>query len=213
MGFDLHGLKPQENTKKPEVLIKHQYGYQIEDETIRKKWYNAYEKWEKENPGVYFRNNVWWWRPLWMYVCASCEDILTEEDMSKGTWNDGHKISKTKSKRIAARLRKLIKSMKEEGFDENKLRLTLNNLRESNVSINYYVRKNIELNSKFFKDKYTYILNKSFFNQPKEIVFRSFAKILRIIGLKYYNSRGKSISFTINKISGKFFYKTTFFYN
>ena len=111
MGFDLHGLKPQENTKKPEVLIKHQYGYQIEDETIRKKWYNAYEKWEKENPGVYFRNNVWWWRPLWMYVCASCEDILTEEDMSKGTWNDGHKISKTKSKKIAARLRKMLKNL------------------------------------------------------------------------------------------------------
>ena len=111
MGFDLHGLKPQENTKKPEILIKHQSGWLIEDEAIQKEWYNAYEKWENENPGVYFRNNVWWWRPLWMYVCSSCQDILTEKDMTKGTYNDGHKISKTKSKKIAARLRKLIKDL------------------------------------------------------------------------------------------------------
>ena len=107
------------------------------------------------------------------------------------------------------RLRKLIKSMKEEGFDEYKFRLTLNNLRESNVSINYYVKKNIDTNAKYFKDKSIYILKKSFFFQPKEIVFRSFAQILKIIGMKYYNPRGKSISLMINKINGKFFYKAT----
>ena len=45
MGFDLNCLKPQENTKKPEILIKHPIGWQIEDEAIQKKWYNAYEKW------------------------------------------------------------------------------------------------------------------------------------------------------------------------
>ena len=107
------------------------------------------------------------------------------------------------------RLRKLIKSMKEEGFDEKKLRLTLDNLKESNLSINYYVKKNIDLNSKYFKERSQYILNQSFFNQPKEIVFRSFAQILRVVGLKYYNPRGKSISLIINKINGKFFYKST----
>ena len=31
--------------------------------------------------------------------------------MSKGTWNDGHEISKTKSKKIAARLRKMLKNL------------------------------------------------------------------------------------------------------
>lgn len=116
MGFDLHGLKPQENTKKPEILIKHSSGWLIEDEAIQREWYNAYEKWENENPGVYFRNNVWFWRPLWMYVCASCQDILTEKDMSKGSYNDGHKISKTKSKKIAARLRKMIKNLEVKMF-------------------------------------------------------------------------------------------------
>ena len=111
MGFDLSGLKPQENTKKPEILIKHPIGWQIEDEAIQKEWYNAYEKWKNENPGVYFRSNVWFWRPLWMYVCCSCEDILTDKDMHSGSFNDAHIISKTKSKRIAARLRRLIKEL------------------------------------------------------------------------------------------------------
>ncbi len=110
MGFDLHGLQPQENTKKPEILIEHPTGWLIEDEAIQKEWYNAYEKWKNENSGIYFRSNVWWWRPLWMYVCSSCEDILTDKDITRGTYNDGHKISKTKSKKIAARLRKLIKN-------------------------------------------------------------------------------------------------------
>ena len=111
MGFDLSGLKPQENTKKPQILIEHPHGWAIEDESILKEWYDAYDKWEQENPGVYFRNNVWYWRPLWMYVCTSCHDILTEKDMSKGTYNEGHIISKTKSKRIAARLRKMLKNL------------------------------------------------------------------------------------------------------
>ena len=48
MGFDLSGLKPQENTKKPEILIKHPSGWQIEDEATQREWYIAYEKWEKK---------------------------------------------------------------------------------------------------------------------------------------------------------------------
>ena len=110
MGFDLHGIEPKQNTEKPEILNKYRSGWEIEDESIQVQYYNEYEAWEKENPGVYFRNNVWWWRPLWVYVCSSCEDILTEKDMTKGSYNDGHKISKTKSLKIAARLRARINS-------------------------------------------------------------------------------------------------------
>lgn len=109
MGFDLHGIEPEQNTEKPEILVKYLDGWNIEDESIQKEWYNAIDKWENENPGIYFRNNVWWWRPLWSFICRYCDDILTEEDMEGGSWNNGHKISKTKSKKIAARIRKLIR--------------------------------------------------------------------------------------------------------
>ena len=74
------------------------------DDFIKSKW-----EWQEANDGAYFRNNVWWWRPLWNFVCSICDDILTEKDMEKGGWNDGHKISKTKSKKIASRIRSHIK--------------------------------------------------------------------------------------------------------
>ena len=34
-----------------------------------------------KNPGLYFRNNVWWWRPLWTYVVVICDDILSDKDI------------------------------------------------------------------------------------------------------------------------------------
>jgi len=47
-----------------------------------------------ENPrdkekGAYFRNNVWYWHPLWDYVCKTCDDIISEEEHSSGHYNDG----------------------------------------------------------------------------------------------------------------------------
>ena len=63
-----------------------------------------------EKEGSYFRANVWFWRPIWSFVCGSCNNILTERDIKAGSYNDGHKISKTKAKRIASRLRQLDKN-------------------------------------------------------------------------------------------------------
>ena len=64
---------------------------------------------QKDDVGDYFRANVWFWRPIWSFVCGSCDNILTERDIEAGSYNDGHKISKTKSKRIASKLRSLDK--------------------------------------------------------------------------------------------------------
>ena len=114
MGFDLSGLNPQENTPLPEIVTK----WQDEDGWVKwkemesvkgesVKYFEALEKWKKENPGDYFRANVWYWRPLWEYVCNVCDDILTEEDMESGTYNDGHEIVNEKALSIADRLETL----------------------------------------------------------------------------------------------------------
>jgi len=63
----------------------------------------------KTERGEYFRNNCWWWRPLWNYICDACPAILTADDKSSGAFNDGHLINKEQSKRIAIRLEHLIK--------------------------------------------------------------------------------------------------------
>ena len=96
MGFDLYGMKP-EKTEKPDAPDF------VNDEEGTK----AYFAWQENTEGAYFRNNVWYWRPLWNFICSICDDILTDNDMENGTFNDGHKICKTKAKKIAARLRKI----------------------------------------------------------------------------------------------------------
>ena len=52
----------------------------------------------QETENNYFRNNCWWWRPLW----ALCYDVskdtdldegISQEDYGEGTYNNGHKIT------------------------------------------------------------------------------------------------------------------------
>ena len=59
--------------------------------------------------GVYFRNNVWWWRPLWSYICETCDDIITLQQANSGTFNDGIEITGRQSKKIYLRLKELKK--------------------------------------------------------------------------------------------------------
>jgi len=107
------------------------------------------------------------------------------------------------------RMRNLINNLQLEGLDENKFKLTLKNLTHTNVAINYYVKENIDLNSKYLIKKKAYILRYKFFDQPQETVFRSLSIILREVGKRYYPSRGKSIEDLIVKIRSKKFNKVT----
>jgi len=104
MGFDLYGLKPSNpsNAIRPDQMD----WSKKPTEKERDEYFNNVNEYETEVVGSYFRNNVWWWRPLWNFVTITCDDILTEKDVERGSYNDGHKISKTKSRRIAARLKK-----------------------------------------------------------------------------------------------------------
>ena len=100
MGFDLSGLNPNVSRPEPELPP---FTERTDDD------WGTYHAWQEENCGVYFRNNVWWWSPLWSYVCSVCYNILSDKDIEQGSWNDGHKISKTKADKIAERLRKCLK--------------------------------------------------------------------------------------------------------
>ena len=89
--------------------------------------------------GHYFRNNVWYWRPLWKLIAVHCSDILDEEDIKAGEWNDGYAISAKKASKIYTRLLDRIDEItadiviyekrraKEEGFNKN-YPLTVDNL-------------------------------------------------------------------------------------
>ena len=51
--------------------------------------------------------------------------------------------------------------------------------------------QNLKKNSHFSKKFNKLILNKNFFNQPYEVVFRSLSELIKLIGKKYYPVRGK----------------------
>ena len=109
MGFDLSGMNPNLTRPEPELPPM--------TERTDEHW-DKYREWQDENCGTYFRNNVWWWRPLWHFVTGVCDDILTEKDMESGSFNDGHKISKTKAGKIAKRLFKLIENGQVKEYEE-----------------------------------------------------------------------------------------------
>jgi hypothetical protein len=58
--------------------------------------------------GAYFRNNVWWWRPLAEYVCEVAPDITAACEY----WgsNDGGGLEEDDAKELAAALREEIAS-------------------------------------------------------------------------------------------------------
>lgn len=71
--------------------------------------FDVYGKRPISQEGEYFRNNVWYWRPLWKFVCESCNDFLTIKDFQKGESNSDLVIAKVKAEKIAKRLKYLLK--------------------------------------------------------------------------------------------------------
>jgi len=107
------------------------------------------------------------------------------------------------------RIRNLLNSLEKEGLDVKKLKLTINNLKDSDKSIKFYVERNLKKNVVFLKRKNTYILSYNFFDQPHEIIFRSLTNLIQKLGNKYYPVRGKSINELIEKINKKSITKFT----
>jgi len=102
MGFDVYGVKPKLVGERPEI------NWDLALSEDKTKYFDALTKFENDNPGYYFRNNVWSWRPLWLYICEEvAPDILTEEDKERGTYNDSHHINAIKANYIADKIEKI----------------------------------------------------------------------------------------------------------
>jgi len=84
------------------------------------------------------------------------------------------------------KIRNFIKHLELEGLDNDKFNLTIKNLRFANESIKYFVEKNLKDNSTISNINKFVILNKNFFLQPEEVVFRSLTEVLKSVGKKYY---------------------------
>jgi hypothetical protein len=58
MGMDIHGLNPVMRSEMPTI------DWNASTDEERTIYFELREKFEQENPGVYFRANVWAWRPI-----------------------------------------------------------------------------------------------------------------------------------------------------
>jgi len=104
MGFDVYGLKPHN----PKKIVKPEIDWASEPtEEEKEKFFADLETYEEEVPGHYFRNNVWWWRPLWDYVIENTT-CLTDQQKDEGMSNSGATISEEASIELALQLHKLI---------------------------------------------------------------------------------------------------------
>lgn len=143
MGMDVYGLNPKRNTVKPEILTEYiiksgdmkgwtdwkrlgENNTTDEDgnRIYSKEWIeysDAEDAWEEDNPGIYFRSDVWSWRPLWDYVCTICHDILDEVDQDNGHGNSGHQIDEKKAIAIAGRIDLFIKNGDAHNFSIERL--------------------------------------------------------------------------------------------
>ena len=102
---------------------------------------------------------------------------------------------------LRIKIRKLIQQLNKLGLTLGKLKLTLENLHKSNLTIEYYTKRNIEKNSKTFKSQKSIILKQDFFDQPDEIVFRSFSELIHRLGNKNQYVRGSKLLNLIKKIN------------
>ena len=95
------------------------------------------------------------------------------------------------------------------GLDKRKFSGTIRNLKRSNNVVDFYVTENLRKNTFFSKNGRKMVLNKSFFLQPYEVIFRGLSESLRLIGKKYYPVRGKKLDKIISDIQNNHLFRVT----
>ena len=103
MGFDIYGLDPNLTSQRPTI------DWDKATEKDKEAYFKALDEFEDANPGYYFRNNVWWWRPLAELIHDKCGDLLTEEQKEGLHNNSGTEFDDDTALAIARRLSNLIK--------------------------------------------------------------------------------------------------------
>ena len=115
MGFDLYGVKPKlkQGSVKPE-----RPDWNNCTEAEKDEYFSAMDKFEQDNKGYYFRNNVWHWRPLAQYVIEHTKVITDQKKIDGFNYNDGVEISEQEAVQIARQLKHLIKTGHTEKYAE-----------------------------------------------------------------------------------------------
>lgn len=83
MGMDIYGKNPQLLSSKPEIV------WETSSDEAKSQYFKVLGKWEKDNPGYYFRANIWSWRPIQMVIEFVNEKDNLELDLNGFDENSG----------------------------------------------------------------------------------------------------------------------------
>ena len=119
MGMDVYGRNPKQNKPIEAFPTYHKYtmmeksdeGDNIDgfkqkwkelngDETLRNQYFTELQEYETVNVGHYFRNNCWWWRPLWNYCHNVAPDLIDEKLFEDGHSNSGAGLDDKGAKKL-----------------------------------------------------------------------------------------------------------------
>ena len=143
-------------------------------------------------------------RPL---INLDKNDLVYISNYIFGSFVEDPSNKNEKFKRI--KIRNFLNQLSLEGLERNKFLLTIKNLKIANENIKFYTNKNLKENTTIVQKKNVAILKEDFFLQSDEVIFRSFAEVIKIIGKKYYFVRGKKIDKIIDLIKSKSSFKVT----
>jgi len=105
MGFDITGMNPKnlhlQEPKRPDNL----FDLSKEDQ---EKYFDKRDEYTSQS-GTYFRNNVWWWRPLADYVLRHTK-VIPENEHEHWGYNDCYEVSQQYAEMFSQQLDHLIKS-------------------------------------------------------------------------------------------------------
>ena len=135
------------------------------------------------------------------------EDLIYISNYIFGSYVEDPSNKDDKFKRV--KIRKFLKQLEDEGLDRNKFLLTIKNLKFANETIKFYTKKNLKDNTSFLEKTNSVVLKSDFFYHSSEVVFRSFTEVVKLIGKKYYPTRGKKIDKIIQLINTKGSLKVT----
>lgn len=112
MGVDIYGLKPKLSSTQPAFPD----NYEDLSEEQKSDYWNQRNQWEQENPGYYFRNNWWHWRPIQVLIGYFNDEHsigIPEEELRCLGSNDGVGVSDpAQCEQLAACFKSLIEDMR-----------------------------------------------------------------------------------------------------
>lgn len=121
MGMDIYGLNPVVTSEKPAEI-----DWNTSSDEQKDAYFKARNKWEEENPGTYFRANLWSWRPIHMLSMIASNDANLNIDFSGWATNDGNGLADPEMcNRLADAIEGIINRMEDSNMKDDDDRIQL----------------------------------------------------------------------------------------